>query len=572
MVDSHAIAPAYPALGLLLRVKTRTLWNRTRQAALEAPVRLSAAIVLVSAIWFGLYWLFRIVFDQFKRTPLEATIAIPLVFNFFFVAILVMLAFSNAIIAYGALFGKTESAYLLTSPLTLRDVITLKYLESLVMASWSLILLGLPLMIAMADAAERSVLSAAQRPVFYGLFIAFFLAFIPIPGALGTLLAWAAARFFPRRTIQFAAVAMGVVIAGSIIAGVRSLRLGDSAAEVWLRSFLGQMSFFESAFMPNNWVASGIDHAIHNQLPESFLYLGVTIANALFASWLAVMIVSKYFDRAHDRASAGHARGKRPASPALGGVAGSVFFYLPPPLRLIAAKDLRTFIRDPLQWSQLVILFGLMGLYLTNMPTLRFSFSGSGWFLIIPFLNLCAVSFILATFTCRFVFPLVSLEGRNLWLVGLLPMPRGHVLLAKFAFAMTVTVLVAVATMTLATIMLELDTAWAVIHLVVTMAICFGLCGFAVGIGARLPMFHQTNTARIANGLGGTTNLLASVALVSAVLIGVGMATWRCRGLTVGTLPDSTSLMICGTVVVLSVVAGLVALWIGARHFNRVEV
>lgn len=572
MTEPHAIPLAQPQLGLLLRVKVRSLWNRTRQAVDEAPVRLSAAVILVALIWFGLYWLFYLVFAQFRRTPLEATVAIPLVFNFFFVAMLVMLTFSNAIIAYGALFGKTESAYLLTSPFTPRDVITLKYLESTVMASWSLILLGLPLMIALADAAERSVLSVVERPVFYAVFIAFFLAFIPIPGALGMLLAWVAARFCPRRTIQSAAVAGGILVAGFVVWGMRSLRLGETEAEVWLRSFLARMSFIESALLPNNWVAAGIDHMIHNQLPQSLLYLGVTLANAFFISWLAVMIISRYFDRAHDRAAAGRSGSKRPASQASGGLAGLLFFYLPPPLRLIAAKDLRTFSRDPLQWSQLVILFGLMALYLTNMPTLRVEFSGSGWFLIIPFLNLCAVSLILATFTCRFVFPLVSLEGQKLWLVGLLPMPRGHILLAKFAFAMTVTVFVAVATMALATVMLELDTVWAAIHMVITIAICFGLCGFSVGIGARLPMFRQTNTARIANGLGGTTNLLASVALVAAVLICVGVATWRSRDLMNGRLPDMISLAICGTGLLITIAAGLAALRIGAKYFNGVEV
>ncbi|MGB2984410.1 MAG: hypothetical protein WBE26_00890 [Phycisphaerae bacterium] len=564
MADAGAAASSHSMLGLLLRVKARAAWNRTRQAVNEAPVRLSAAVILIALIWFGLYWLFWLVFKQFERTPLEATVAIPLVFNFFFVAMLVMLTFSNAIIAYGSLFGKAESTYLLSSPLTPLDVVTLKYLESLVMASWSLILLGLPLMMAMAERTEQ--------PVFYVLFIAFFLAFIPIPGALGMLLAWAVARFLPRRVIRVAAAVAGILVAGLIVWGMRSLRLGNSPVEVWLRSFLGRMSIVESAFLPNNWVARGIDHALHDQFSQSVLYLGVTVANALFVSWLVVMIVSKYFDGAHDRASTGHDEGKRPASQASGGPAGLVFFYLPPPLRLIAAKDLRTFFRDPLQWAQLAILFGLMVLYLTNMPTLRLQFSGSGWFLIIPFLNLCAISLILATFTCRFVFPLVSLEGRQLWLIGLLPMPRGHILLAKFAFAMTVTLLVAVSAMGLATVMLELDTVWAFIHVFVTVAICFGLCGFAVGIGARLPMFNQTNVARIANGLGGTTNLLASLALVAAVLAGVGVATWRSRGLPSDALPDGMSLAICGSAALVSIAAGLTALWVGARHFNRIEV
>ncbi|MGD2109629.1 MAG: hypothetical protein PVI86_09580 [Phycisphaerae bacterium] len=571
MAEVLDTAPVPSRLGLLFRIKVRSLNNRVRQAVTEAPVRVGAAVVLVAIIWIGLYFLFSITFRQFRRTPLEATVAIPLIFNFFFVAMLALLSFSNAIISYGALFGKNESAYLLAAPLTARDVVTLKYLESLTFASWSLIVLGLPLMLAMAQAAEEQSNLAAPL-IFYMLFVAFFLAFIPIPAALGLLAAWVSARFFPRKAVRVVAVLVGLVLAVLIVWGMRSLRLGDSVPEIWLRSFLARMSFVEATFLPNNWVARGIDNAIHGQFAEAALYLGVTVANALFASWLAVLTVARYFSVAHDRASAGRREAGRAAVQPSGGVAGLVFFYLPLPLRLIAAKDLRTFFRDPLQWSQLVILFGLIVLYLTNMPTLRLRVAGSGWLLIIPFLNLCAVSLILATFTCRFVFPLVSLEGQELWLVGLLPMRRGRILLAKLAFALTVTLLVAVGTMSLAAFMLELDLVWAGMHLLITIAVCFGLCGFAVGIGARLPMFNQPNAARIANGLGGTTNLLASVALVAIVMFGVGYATWRCRDMVTGEMPEPVAGLICLAVSVFAIAAGGIALHVGARHFDRVEV
>jgi ABC-2 type transport system permease protein len=551
-------------LGLLIRVKARALVNRIQEAVVDAPLRVTATVLLVSVVWIGLWALFWTVFVHIRRTPLEATVAIPLVFNFFFVAMLVMLAFSNAIISYGALFGRSEAAYLLASPVTPLDVVTIKYLESLFVASWSLVLLGLPLMKAMAD--------DTQQPLFYILFIAFFLAFIPIPGAIGLLLAWIAARWFPRRAMKAAAIVAGVGGAAGLLWTMRSLGIGESVAEVWLRRFLERMSFLETAILPNMWVASGIDHALHGRLSEALLYLCVTVSNALFLSWLVVRFVAKRLESAFDRAAAGGHGGRRDPASADGVWARVVFWYLPHRLRLIAAKDLRTFFRDPLQWSQLGILFGLMVLYLTNMPTLRLQFSGSGWFLIIPFLNLCAVSLILATFTCRFVFPLVSLEGQQLWLVGLLPLPRGRILLAKFAFAITVTLVVAVTSMIWATIMLELRPAWAAIHLAVTAAVCFGLCGFSVGIGARMPMFRQTNTARIANGLGGTTNLLASVALVAIVLFGVGYATLGGGKIREEDSPNSTVILLCAAACLFSIAAGLSALWMGARHFNRVEV
>lgn len=553
-----------PMLGLLLRVKARAIYNHARHAVAEAPLRVGTAALLIGLIWLLLYSLFKVVFQQLEKTPLEATIAIPLVFNFFFVAMLVMLTLSNAIITYGALFGKQESDYLIAAPVGTLDLVTLKFLEGLALASWSLIVLGLPLMVAMADQTGDGI--------FYVLFIAFFLAFIPIPASLGLLLAWAAARHIPRRVMRWIVVFSGVALAGLVIYGLRTLRLGETAAEIWLESFSRRMSFLESALLPNNWVAAGIDHAMHNEFSESVLYLGVTIANAMFLSWVAVRFVAKHYGPAHDHATMARSEEKRRAASAGGGAAGLVFAYLPTPLRLIAAKDLRSFLRDPMQWMQLVILFGLMVLYLTNLPNLRRLFSASGWYLFAPFLNLCAVSLILATFTCRCVFPLLSLEGRQLWLIGLLPISRGRILLAKFAFAMTVSLAVAMGSMTLAIVILDLNAVWATVHLTVTFAICFGQCGFAVGLGARFPMFGSINVARIANGLGGTTNLLATVILLTVTLGGVGVATWWSRKLPQDAFPDAASLAMCGGAVIVSISAGIVALWIGARHFHRLEV
>jgi len=564
MIDAVASLHGSPKLGLLIRVRSRLAYNRATQAMDEAPFRLTAAVLLVGMIWIGLYGLFSMVFRQLSRTPLEATVAIPLVFNFFFMAMLALLAFSNAIISYGSFFARQEPAYLLTLPLSTLDVVSIKYLESLVLASWSVVLLGLPLMFSMA----RTV----DHPAFYFLFIAFFIAFLPIPGSIGVLLAWGVARFFPRRWTKPAAFGSAIILIIWIASVLRSLRLGDTAADVWLRSFLNRMGFVQSALLPNNWVAAGIDHAMHGNFEESMRYLGVVLANAFFLSWLAVRVVSRHFDVAYDRATSGKSGPGRAPAEASGGLAGWVFWYLDKPLRLVAAKDLRTFLRDPSQWSQLTILFGLLVLYLTNMPTLRLEFSASGWFLIIPFLNLCAVSLILATFTCRFVFPLVSLEGQKLWLMGVLPMRRGRILKAKFAFSMTVTLLVAFGSMSLAAYMLHLDKVWTTIHLAVTFGVCFGLCGFSVGIGARIPLFGQTNVARIANGLGGTLNLLASVALVSLLLGGVGIATWRSRNLSANTLPDALSILLCVTSLASGIAAGLYAMRIGARHFERIEV
>lgn len=549
----------------LLRVRRQALLNHGLATLAESPVKVLGIIVFVLLIWFGLYGLFWAVFDFFETKELEAVVAIPLVFNFFFVALLVLLTFSNAILAYSALFRREEAGYLLTAPLPPRAVVTVWYLEVLFFSSWSLVLIGLPLMMAIADFSD-------EPDLFYPLFVAFFVFFVPIPGAAGLIAAWFTARFLPRNVRKIAVVVLTVTTLIATVWGLRLVHRIEGQGGDWLSEFLYRMDFVQSALLPSTWITKGLDHAMHQRLGSSYMYLLLVLANALFLSWLAVVFTSDRLFGALDRASTGRGGAVRLPAKASGGILGAIFCYLPHSVKLIAVKDLRTFLRDPLQWTQLAILFGLMGLYLLNMPHFQVELLSDRWVLLVPLLNLSAVSFILATFTSRFVFPLVSLEGHQFWLIALLPMARSRLLWAKFAFAMTVSVAVGVGAMALATVVLRIAPAWAFIHLAITFAICVGLCGFAVGIGAWIPMLTQRNPARIASGFGGTINLIASVVLVVSVLAWFGALSWRAHQHGLETSPDALTWSGAAVVVLLTATAGLAAMRVGAKHLNRLEV
>jgi ABC-2 type transport system permease protein len=217
----------------------------------------------------------------------------------------------------------------------------------------------------------------------------------------------------------------------------------------------------------------------------------------------------------------------------------------------------------------MAILLGLLLLYVSNMQRLWVDLGETHLQLLIGFLNLTAVSLILATFTSRFVFPLISLEGQQLWLLGLLPLSRSRMIIAKFLYALTITLIAGIGVMAVSVVRLQLPGALATMHVVTIAAICVSLCGVSIGMGARLPVFTERNPARIAGGFGGTVSLLLSVALVVLSLVGVGFMTVR-EGLG----GDITSGMLAwlGGVVGANVFVALIAMVIGIRHFNRVEV
>jgi len=438
---------AVVGLPLLLRIHGRILGNTVRQAARERPYRITATVASVLLIWVGLSVLLIETFRIVRRPVLEGIVATPLIFTFFFLALSAMLAFSTAILAYGGLFLRPESAYLVAGPFLPRDIIILRYLESLILSSWSLALLGLPLMIAVACVFDESW-------TFYPLFVGLFLLFIPIPGAAGMLLAWFMALVFPktpRRIIILVAGLLALVGAWWL----HDILLSPVSSSDWLTNFYDRVALIQSAVLPHTWVSRGINYAIQGQPAQAGFYLFVTLANALFASVLAVTIISGGFSRAFARAQVTGARRLRRSAKIIQFLADVLFAYLPSRQRVLAAKDLKTFLRDPLQWSQMAILIGLLALYVANVQRLWTDLAQPSLQVLIAFLNLTAVCLILATFTRRFVFPIVSLESQQLWLLGLLPLSRTQMILGKFLFALTITLAAAVGVIGLSVLRLE---------------------------------------------------------------------------------------------------------------------
>jgi ABC-2 type transport system permease protein len=493
--DNPLLPTDSASLVVVLRLKATSLRNRIRQDLVDSPLRLFSVAAFILFIWAALYVLFFEVFRFIQFRSLESIVAIPYVFHFFFIALMAMLAFSTGILCFGGLYTGGEPQFLMTVPLRPWHVVVTKYVESLVLSSWSLLLLGLPLMMAMAR--------VTQEPwYFYPLFIGLFLSFVAIPGAVGLTAAHAASLYFPRSAKRMMILATLVVLVVGARFAIRLYTDTNADSTKWLKTFFSQLSAIRGPFWPSTWVTDGIVAASRGKPVEAFFYLLVTFANGLFLSWLAVVIASRKLSEAYTRAQSRSSRVFRAGGWVTAALTWALFFYLPRRLRWLVLKDVRGLLRDPLQWSQLAILFGLLALYVVNIPRLTLDISSKQWQLLVAFLNLTAISLILATFTGRFVFPMVSLEGRHLWLVGPMPVSREQLLLCKFIFALTTTLLCAVSVTVLSMTMLQLERIWWPLHLTAVVSVCVGLCGLAVGLGARLPMFGQTDGARIASGMG----------------------------------------------------------------------
>jgi ABC-2 type transport system permease protein len=200
----------------------------------------------------------------------------------------------------------------------------------------------------------------------------------------------------------------------------------------------------------------------------------------------------------------------------------ALLYPFPRPLQLLVAKDWQLLRRDPVQWSQFLIFFGLLGLYFLNVDRFNNPQSDIGyitWINMVSFLNLAVVGLILSTFTTRFIYPMVSLEGHCFWILGLLPVDRDTILWSKFWFASLGSWVPCGLLVLLSDMMLQVPMLVVAVHQLTCVLLCLGLASIAVGFGAMMPNFRETSPSKIAAGFGGTLNLVLSALYIMVVVV-----------------------------------------------------
>jgi ABC-2 type transport system permease protein len=190
--------------------------------------------------------------------------------------------------------------------------------------------------------------------------------------------------------------------------------------------------------------------------------------------------------------------------------------------REFIVKDIKLFFRDTTQWSQLILLGVLVVIYLFNIRALPL-FTGEQvpffFVTLVSFLNLGLAGFVLASIAARFIFPSVSLEGRQMWLLRSSPLDLRALLWSKY-WTGTIPLLVLALIITVFTNVLLRATGFMMAVSVGTIVLLtLAIAALALGFGALYPQFETENAAQIPTSFGGLVFMMTTVALLAAVIV-----------------------------------------------------
>jgi ABC-2 type transport system permease protein len=563
----------FQILRMMLWMQGRQLKARVRGLRKQSPLLIFVLIGFVLGYLVMGYLMFRWGLHFLYHFPLVGALLsqriLFLIFGFFFV----MLMFSNLIISYSTLFKNRETQWFLSLPIRHKDVYRWKFIESLVFSSWALIFLSAPLMIAYGHVQQAPLIFYLQVALLY-------VPFIILPALLGSWLILGIIRIFSQPIAKRVLLLTGVAALILVVFGVRPVTDLEASQQSDVLSFeelLRHTRMSLNPILPSAWLAKSVLGWSEGLTTQGWFYFLVLAANALFGLLIGFGVMGRFFYGSWAQAQSSQAarfqekaEAKRQRQSRRSRLELSLAWlrWLSQPTAALVAKDIRIFWRDPAQWIQFVIFFGLLCIYVVNLRNVAYNFTSAFWEVMISHLNLAASALTLSTLTTRFVFPQFSLEGRRLWILGLAPVGLNRVLEQKFWMSCITATAITVALMIASSVMLNLPWSKVAFFGLAIALMSAALSGLSVGLGALFPNFKEDNPSKIVSGFGGTLCLVVSFLYITIFVTLLALPDMRRVLPSAPALPDAWAY---AAALVMSLALLFAPLGLAGRRVKRLE-
>jgi ABC-2 type transport system permease protein len=504
---------AYPYLLLPHVLSSRNRARRRERGDLSRGVLFGGVgIAVCAALFEGAFWLTGHLEDYAELGDFLLRMGL----SWLFLTFLSFLAFSGVVTSLSTFFLADDLRLLLVAPVATRRLFHARFLRTAAQASWMVVIFLVPVLLGIGRA-------KCAGPAFYATALLTVVPFSIIPVAAGTAATLILVNTFPAKRARDILMLMGLLFAASLVIVLRFIRpeqLLKVESLPDLTDFFATLQSPITPLLPSFWAGETLFASL--QGGRDLLHAGALWTTAL-ASVVVLRAASErwYFSGYSRSQEAPKARFTRFRTLDIAVEA----LPLSPVRRQLLIKDLKIFLRDVSQWSQLLLLLALVLLYLYNFRVLdlsRIPYMSGFLKNIYAFINLGMAGFVMATVAVRFAFPAVSAEGASFWIIRTSPVTLRDFLWSKFWTAF-VPVLVLTEVLTIAANeFLGVDPFLKLVTAVAIAFMTFALVGLAVGLGARYPRFGA-DASQAAGSYGGVMFMMQAVLFV---LVMMGLLGW----------------------------------------------
>ncbi len=561
-------ARVQPSLWVVLTPKWRGVLARFRQERAGTRAKFLLFAVTGLGFWTAVFGVAYRVLSYIQRVPDIGVLLAGKMLGVILLAFLSILLVSNVITALSTFFLAKDLDLLVAAPISWPRLYLSKLFETIVHSSWMVGLLALPILTAYG-------LVFSGGPLFPVVALAAIVPYLVLPAVAGSVFTVVLVNVFPARRTRELLGLVGIGGVAAVALLLRFIRPEQLARPEGFRNFVDYLTALKAPtgpWLPSQWAADMIMNWFTRE-PDPWPIAKLWLAGGL-ALTAGAAVHRRLFLLGYSKAQEGAERKVRRT---LRGPAARVLMWLPPQKREFLFKDARIFFRDNTQWSQLILLAVLLMIYIFNIKALPIH-SGErvpfALVTVISFLNLGLAGFVLSAVAARFIFPSISLEGRQMWLLRSSPLDPQAMLWSKYWMGTAPLLVLAIGITLLTNSLLRVSPFMMAVGLATIVLFTLASSALALSFGVFYPQFGTENAAQIPTSFGGIMFMMSSLCLLAVVImveafpVTAQLRAWQ-RGEQLRATPE---LIAAGAVVAgICIAATLIPLRLSARRLELME-
>jgi ABC-2 type transport system permease protein len=471
---------------------------------------------LAVAFWCGTYYVIRRVLLYFQSVyDLGPSLAYQLLL-IILLTFLSMLLFSNLITALSTFFLARDLDLVLSTPTPLGSFYYSRLFTTTLNSSWMVLFFSLPIFVAYGTVFGGGFL--------YYLWVALLLPlFLIIPAAIGVLVTHLLVYFLPAKRIRDILFFIGLfsfIIIYFLFRFSQPERLVQPESFGHFLQFLTAMETPASPFLPSSWSTEILAAPLFKKPTDQGFFYALLASYALFlplaTSWIAGAVYLTGWSKAQESN-----QGRR-QHPLFESALHWLMRPFPSVLSALMVKDIKAFLRDSTQWSQLFLLIALMVVYLYNfkvLPLDRSPLPTATLKTVVAFANLALAGFVLSAVAMRFAFPAVSLEGKAFWILQTAPISLRTLLWSKLWLNLVPLLVLGELLVFFSNLLLQVPMWMMLISVATIFLLTIGITAICVGVGALYPKFSYDHAAEIPTSFGGAVSMIICVAFIGVAVM-----------------------------------------------------
>jgi ABC-2 type transport system permease protein len=463
--------------------------------------------------WGGIFAISWRVLDYFKGIEDIGDILGFKLLSMILIISFALLLFSSILTSLSKLYLSRDLFLVHSMPVASYKIFLSRWIDSTIDSSWMVIIFTLPVFIAFG-------ITYQSGWSFYANTLFALSALAINASAVSTLLVMIAVIAVPATRMKSIFIFMGILFFVFMYLAIRLLRpelLVDPEVFDTVLVYITSLETPSSPLLPSTWAYDSIKAALtgsfgsglfHNALSWSFAgsitFILVVVSNAIYF---------KGFSKTQTAASRVFKKGR---------ISERLFDFLPGPVKSFTIKEIKTFLRDQTQWSQLFLIAALVVIYVYNFKVLPLDKSPIKTIYLqnmFSFLNMGLALFVLTAVSARFAYPAVSQERNAFWLVKTSPISLRTFLWIKF-FIYYFPLLILTEILIVATnILLQVTPFMMALSTITVFFLVPGIVSMGIGLGAAYPNFKAENPNQTVTSFGGLIFMIVCAGYIGIVIL-----------------------------------------------------